>query len=203
MNLLKHGNGAIIRKSPDQSFFNLLFKYIYTHLHLCMRIFILGFMGTGKSTWAKKWGEYHQLQFIDLDVLIEKQDNDSVVDIFEKKGEDYFRLKEAEQLRTVLQQENCIVACGGGTPCFYENMRWMKDNGITVYLNALPNLILENVMKEKEKRPLLKKVNEAELIFFIEKKLNERIPVYNEADFKLDVENLALDSLKNIISTKA
>ena len=199
MNLSRHGNGAISRKSHKQ-FFQLLFYYIYTHLHLCMRIFIIGFMGTGKSHWSMQWAKVNNMQFFDLDALIEEEEEASVVDIFEKEGEDYFRIKEAAKLRYLLKNDNCIISCGGGAPCFTENMQCMNDNGITVYLAASPTYILQNVLLEKEKRPIIKNINEAELLFFIEQKLKERAPFYNQANLTLNAETLNADSLAPVMS---
>jgi len=174
---------------------------MYTRLHLCMRIFLLGFMGTGKSYWGKQWAEVNHMDFYDLDAMIEKEEQASVVDIFEKAGEDYFRVKEASMLRDVSNNDNCIISCGGGAPCFHDNIAWMNEKGLTVYLSALPQFILENVLLEKEKRPLIKHVNEAELLFFVEQKLKERSPFYSQAKLTLDAETLDSDSLTAIISS--
>ena len=164
------------------------------------RIFLLGFMGTGKSHWGKQWADLHDMNFIDLDDLIEKAEQDTVANIFEKAGEEYFRVKEASILRDLDKYHNCIISCGGGAPCFHDNMKWMNSKGITIYLAASPTYILKNVLEEKEKRPLVKNINEAELLFFIEQKLKERNPFYNEAKIILDAEKLEPASLKEIIS---
>ena len=163
------------------------------------RIFIVGFMGTGKSHWGKLWALRHQLTFIDLDVLIENAEPQSVVDIFENAGEEYFRVKEASILRDQLMHENCIISCGGGTPCFYDNMEWMNENGYTVYLSATAPYMLKNIMDEKEKRPLIKNVNEAELLFFVEQKLKERLPFYSKASLTLDAATLDENSLSQLL----
>ena len=166
-----------------------------------MRIFLLGFMGTGKSHWGKQWAEVNNLQFHDIDALIEADEQASVVDIFEKAGEDYFRVKEASILRDMIKYDNCVISCGGGAPCFYENMQWMNEQGMTVYLSASPAYILQNVLEEKEKRPIIKHINEAELLFFIEQKLKERIPFYSQANITLDAETLDANSLTAVISS--
>lgn len=168
-----------------------------------MRIFILGFMGTGKSHWGKQWAKTNNMQFHDLDAMIELEEQATVVDIFEKAGEEYFRVKEASLLRDLLQYDDCIISCGGGSPCFYENMPWMNENGITVYLSATPTYILQNVMLEKEKRPVIKNINEAEILFFIEQKLKERAPFYNQAKFTLNAETLDSNSLESVISASS
>ena len=140
------------------------------------------------------------MTFIDLDVLIETAEGQSVIDIFENAGEDYFRVKEASILRDQLLHNNCIISCGGGTACFYDNMQWMNANGFTICLSATAPYILKNVMDEKEKRPLVKNINEAELLFFIEQKLKERIPFYEQAKLVLDAETLQENSLNNIFN---
>jgi shikimate kinase len=157
-----------------------------------MHIFLLGFMGSGKSHWGKIWAAMHKFDFIDLDEEIEKREQQSVADIFEKKGEDYFREKEAKALRSLDLAENTIISCGGGSPCFYDNMDWMNEHGLTVFLNASPHYILNNIKNEKDKRPLLKHTNDAELLFFIEQKIKERMSFYNKA--KVIVEAATLHS---------
>jgi shikimate kinase len=165
-----------------------------------MRIFLIGFMGSGKTHWGKVWADFHEMPFYDLDAVIEKSVGKSILDIFEKKGEQYFRIEESKALRTMTQYDHCIIACGGGTACFENNIEWMNENGLTIYLHASAQELLENIMKEKDKRPLLNKVNEAELLFFIQKKLEERIGFYEKAKIQLRVADLTEDSFKKIVS---
>lgn len=155
-------------------------------------------MGSGKSHWGKIWSVLYKFDFIDLDDEIEKREHQSVADIFEKKGEDYFRKKESETLRSLQLEENTIISCGGGSPCFYDNMKWMNEHGLTVFLNASPNYILDNIKYEKEKRPLLKHTNEAELLFFIQQKIKERISFYNKAKIIVEAADLRSDSFIDI-----
>jgi shikimate kinase len=155
-----------------------------------MRFFLIGFMGSGKSYWGRQWAPQIGYDFYDLDDLIELQENKAVLDIFENKGEDYFRLKEAELLRSLAKHDNCIIACGGGTACFYDNIDWMNENGYTIYLSAPPSYLLEKIKNELEKRPLVKNFNEAEVLFFIEKKLKERLPFYERANKTIEVTNI-------------
>ena len=163
------------------------------------RIFLLGFMGTGKTAWGSRWSQRFNMPFLDLDELIEQDAGKSVVDIFEKDGEDFFRVKEAELLRSKCIADGHIIACGGGTPCFYDNMQWMNEQGFTICLTASAPYILKNVLEEKEKRPLVKNINEAELLFFIEQKLKERLSFYHMAKLVLDAENLQEDCLDTIL----
>ena len=167
-----------------------------------MRIFLIGFMGTGKSHWGKIWASQHNLKFIDLDVEIEKKTRLSVDEIFEKKGEDFFRHAEAETLLEMEQYDNCIIACGGGTPCFKNNMDWMNNNGLTILLNSTPSKILENIINDNKERPLLKKINKGELLFFIEMKLKERMDFYTKAKNHLEAFDLTPNSIDEILNFK-
>lgn len=166
-----------------------------------MIFFLTGFMGSGKSYWGKKWASANDYTFTDLDEVIENAEGKTIADIFEIKGEDYFREIEATYLRNLAGANNTIVACGGGTPCFHENMQWMNDHGITIYLSTSSPEILERVLLEQEKRPLLKKMNPAELLFFIEQKLKERAPFYNAAKHILPSGNLSEQTFGNLLGT--
>lgn len=150
-----------------------------------MLFFLNGFMGSGKSHWGKIWATQYKLAFVDLDEAIGMQEGKSVVDIFEDKGEAYFRDIEAAKLRETGQLRNTIIACGGGTPCFHDNMQWMNEHGISVYISATPDEILRRLSRGQEQRPLIRKLNPAELLFFIEQKLNEREPFYKQANIIL------------------
>ncbi len=145
-----------------------------------MLFFLNGFMGSGKSHWGRIWAAGYKLGFIDLDEEIEMQEGKSVVEIFESRGEDYFREREAARLRELEEVRNTIIACGGGTPCFHDNMSWMNEKGLTVYLSCTPDEILRRLIRGQQQRPLIKKLNQAELLFFIEQKLKEREPFYSQ-----------------------
>lgn len=159
-------------------------------------------MGSGKSYWGHIWALAEGYTFYDLDTEIEKVFELPVEQIFEKHGEDKFREMERYHLRKFESSKKCLVACGGGTPCFFDNLEWMKQHGSVIYLKATPDYILKRVMEETEKRPLLRKINSSELLFFIEKKLKEREPVYLQADHILEVTSLDQDSLSNLENNK-
>ncbi len=161
-------------------------------------IYLVGFMGSGKTYWGRQWAAHLQRKFIDLDEFIEKKEGISVADIFEKHGEEWFRQKEALALRSLLDEKNLCISCGGGTPCFYDNMDFMNETGYTVYLKASPKFLLQNIMKEPEVRPLLKNMNEAEMLYFIEKKMEERRPFYEKAALILNAETLSIDAIKKL-----
>lgn len=164
-------------------------------------IFLVGFMGSGKTYWGKLWAQEAGLDFYDLDHMIEEAEGKTVAAIFENEGEDFFRQREKEMIRSFAAKKNCIVATGGGTPCLNDNMEWMNGHGTTVYLSATPAYICERVMPERAQRPLLKAVSEARLLFFIEQKLGQREGVYRQAQIILPVEELSVSTIKKIIDT--
>ena len=167
-----------------------------------LKIFLIGFMGSGKSHWGRIWAGKNLLTFYDLDEQIEKTVGDSIATIFEKKGEENFREMERYVLRKFDVKNNFVMACGGGTPCFFEHIQWMNEQGITIYLQASPAEILEKIMNETEERPLLKKLNSSELLFFIEQKLKERTPFYQQAKHILDTNALTITSLSEILKNQ-
>ena len=156
-------------------------------------IFLIGFMGSGKTFWGSKWSQQYSFDFFDLDAVIEAEQKRTIASIFEKDGEPFFRETETAALQSFAQKENCIIACGGGTACFNDNMAWMNEHGLTVYLSASPQYIFDRVMDEQDKRPLINKLNKAELLFFIEQKLKERDFFYNQAQVILPVQQLTAD----------
>lgn len=162
-------------------------------------IYLIGFMGSGKSHWGKIWAGKYGLRLLDLDDEIEREHGMSIDSIFEKKGEGIFRKTEAELLKQTVSYRNALIACGGGVPCFGDNMEWMLANGTVIYLQATPAYVLRRISHETDKRPLLKKLDTTGILSFIEKKLEEREPIYRQAHYILDVEKLNEESLDSII----
>jgi len=167
------------------------------------KIFLIGFMGSGKTHWGRIWAQQYALGFFDLDEVIEQEQKKTITAIFEKDGEAYFRKLETETLKTLSKNNNCIIACGGGAPCFNNNLHWMNKNGITVYLSAPPQYLYNRVIEEKEKRPIIKNINKPGLLLFIEEKLKEREPVYKQAHLILDAAALTADSFERIKNYKS
>ena len=159
-----------------------------------MKIFLIGFMGSGKTYWGRVWAAENVLDFYDLDEMIEKEEGRSVSSVFEQNGEEYFRQKERLLLKSFYGKKNFLLACGGGTPCFQDNMEWMLDNGTTIFLDASPKFLLEK-LKGDNSRPLINLMTEMELLTFIEQKLKERAPFYNRAEIILPVDELSDSSL--------
>lgn len=162
-------------------------------------IFLIGFMGSGKTYWGNLWARQTGMAIFDLDEVIEQQENKTIAEIFEQNGEAYFRQKETEVLKTFSDKKKCIIACGGGTPCFNNNMQWMNEHGLTVYLAATPDEIVKRVITEQEKRPLIKNLHPEELLLFVEKKLKEREAFYTTAKIILPVNEITAVTINSII----
>ena len=162
-----------------------------------MRIFLIGFMGCGKSTFGKKLAAKINCDFIDLDHEFEKAMGVSIRDYFAENGEEAFRKQESRILQAFNYPMNCVVATGGGTPCFYDNMKWMNRNGLTVYLEMSATALAARLEKGKAKRPLIKDLNELEIVEFIENKLAERSSFYNQAFITLSGLDITPERLKS------
>ena len=156
-----------------------------------MKIFLLGFMGTGKSYWGRRWATQHRLHFFDLDTEIEEYTGFTIAGLFEQYGETYFREQERERLRHFEKEDHFILSTGGGTPCFYDNMQWMKAHGLTIYLETPLQVLKERLMKEKAHRPLVKPLNEQELEDFIENSIQKREIYYKQAHIILSTESVS------------
>jgi shikimate kinase len=161
-------------------------------------IYLLGFMGSGKTYWGGQWARQTGLDFKDLDREIEKKLEASVASVFETKGEPFFRETEAEMLRALPLQPS-IIACGGGTPCFHNNLEWMNASGTTIYLKASAAYLFENISAEPYVRPLLKNMNNNEIVYFIESKMTEREQYYNQATIILNVEEVSVNTLQELL----
>ncbi|MBS1753266.1 MAG: shikimate kinase [Ferruginibacter sp.] len=164
------------------------------------KIFLVGFMGSGKTFWGRKWSQQYKLPFFDLDEEIEKAEKKTIAEIFEKDGEEFFRKMELHTLKSFSAMDNCIIACGGGTPCFADNMQWMNENGKTVYLKASPQNIYQKLINEKDKRPLVKNLTGPKLLSFIEEKLQERELYYRQAYVILQVDEMGEDFVPGFIA---
>ncbi len=165
-------------------------------------VFLIGFMGTGKTHWGQIWARQSGYSFIDLDAIIEQDEKSTVADIFANKGEEYFRKKESRLLRQMKDKNKTIVACGGGTPCFFDNMEWMNANGTTVWLKADPDFIIKNTNKLPGTRPLLQGMEEKEMRAFIRSKLSDREQFYRQAGIILDAESISAAAIEGIIHLK-
>ena len=146
-----------------------------------MKIFLIGFMGCGKSYVGKKLAALLGFEFLDLDSLIENTEGGTIGEIFEQRGEPYFRQIESDSLKELSKWSDLVVATGGGAACFNDNIKWMNENGVTVYLETTSQLLLERLVPQTEQRPLLRGKSESELLDFIENKVADRAFYYNQA----------------------
>ncbi|HRB37682.1 MAG TPA: shikimate kinase [Bacteroidia bacterium] len=160
-----------------------------------MLIFLIGFMGAGKSSQAKKLAARLNFESIDLDELIEKTVKQSISEIFKISGEQHFRKIESETLKTLSEKQNAVIATGGGTPCFFDNMQWMNEKGITVYLKIHPGTVYHRIAPSKSKRPLISHMNDADLMEYIMETMIERAPFYNQAKIQMSGLNLKTEDL--------
>lgn len=155
-----------------------------------LHIYLIGFMGSGKSYWGKKWAAKAGLPFYDLEEIVEEAEDKTAAEIFAEYGEEKFRELETIALQSLINKPGYVLACGGGTPCFNDNLTWMNKNGTTVYLQSSPENIFKRLRTEKEKRPLIKNLQEQELLFYISEKIKEREPYYSQAEITLNVDEL-------------
>ena len=151
------------------------------------RIILIGYMGSGKTTVGKALSKETGMMFYDLDWYIESRMRKSVSQIFAEKGEDGFRKIEYNMLHEVAEFEDVIISCGGGTPCFFDNMDYLNRQGEVVYLKATPETLYKHLLMGKVERPLLKGKSSEELIAYITEHLKERAPFYEKARYTLDV----------------
>jgi shikimate kinase len=149
-----------------------------------MIISLVGYMGSGKSHISKILSEKINFKLIDLDKEISKRKKLTIPEIFEKKGEIYFRKLERETLEELLAtQENLVLSLGGGTPAYYNNMEIIIHNSKSIFLRASIATLSERISKQKEKRPLIANISEEDLPEFIAKHLFERNEFYSKAQF--------------------
>jgi shikimate kinase len=161
-----------------------------------MRIFLIGFMGVGKSTLGRLVAETLSLRFLDFDLLLEEQQQMSISDIFARYGEVYFRKLEHDLLREVVQtNDQFVISTGGGLPCFHQNLHFMNSHGITIYLKSDAKAIADRLGHSTGSRPLVAGKSSSELHLFVEETLSKRSHYYSQAHIVI---NLDLEAPKEI-----
>lgn len=150
-----------------------------------MKIFLIGMMGSGKSFWTKKLSKKLKVGGYDLDFLIESHEEKNIPEIFSEDGEEYFRKAESKILKWFGEKKAFVLATGGGTPCFHDNMNWMNKNGITVWIDEPIEVLAKRLEPEKAHRPLIRELSDAGLKTFLANKLAERTPFYQQATYHL------------------
>ena len=171
------------------------------------RIIIIGYMGAGKTTVGKALAKALGLTFYDLDWYIESRMHKTVKQLFDAQGEEGFRRIEHNMLHEVGEFEDVVISCGGGTPCFFDNIDYMNRQGTTVYLKATPDVLFRHLQMGKSVRPLLLDKTPDEVRAFITAQLEQRRPYYERARHTIDVNlmdtyekiRISVDKIKTII----
>lgn len=154
------------------------------------RIFLIGYMGVGKTTTGRQLAQTLGLEFIDMDHFIQTRFQKSVAMLFDEFGETEFRNIERKILHEIGDFEDVVVSTGGGAPCFFDNIDFMNEKGVTVYLKTSPELLSARLNTCKEKRPLIKDKSEDELYLFVKESLVKREPFYSKAKIVFENDEL-------------
>jgi len=170
-------------------------------------IILLGYMCAGKTTVGKTLAKGLNRSFYDLDWYIEERYHKRIPQIFEEKGEEGFREIERRMLHEAAEFEDIVLACSGGTPCFFDNMDYMNSRAVTIFLKASPEIIISHLKLSHTVRPLLKDKSEEELAAFIQKQIDERLPFYSRAHYTFNVNilddynkiNLLVNHIKGVL----
>ena len=162
-----------------------------------MNIVLMGYMASGKSAIGKVLAKKLNLQFIDLDVFIEENEGVTISELFQTKGEIYFRIKEGEYLKEILEKnKNTVISCGGGTPCYGNNLEIIKKYSISFYLKASMNTIFERLKNETSERPLVATIGIENLKEYIAKHLFERNEFYEKSNYTISVDNKTIETIE-------
>ena len=152
------------------------------------RIILIGYMGAGKTTLGKALARVTKRPFYDLDLYIESRLHTTIPQIFAERGEAGFREIEKNMLHEVAEFEDVVLSCGGGTPCYSDNMDYLNEQGETVFLRATPQVLKEHLLMGKTQRPLIQGKSPDELIDFIAENLQKRLPFYSKAKHVIDID---------------
>jgi len=170
-----------------------------------MKIVLIGYMASGKSTLGKAISEAWGLKSLDLDQLIAEQEGESISEIIFNKGELYFRKKERALLEILLEGDNFVLACGGGTPCYYDNMRLINTKAVSFYLKQTIPTLYDRLQIDRQERPLLAHLKDEDLKEYVAKHLFERSRYYEEAIFTLDSKQIGarsyLDEMNKLLKS--
>jgi len=163
------------------------------------RLFLVGFMGAGKSSLGEKLAKSLSLRFIDLDVWIEKKTKKSISEIFADEGEEAFRLIEKDALLSFKNESKIVIATGGGCASFEDNMQWMNEHGTSIYISCSPGVLFHRIAPEKKKRPLISQMDDVDIMEYIQEKLAERNKYYLKANVVVDGDGEVEDVVVKIL----
>ena len=164
-----------------------------------MRIFLVGYMGSGKSTFGAALADALALNWIDLDDEFEARYKITIIDFFTKYGETTFRELEHKLLTEICHRNNIVVSTGGGAPCYFDNMKRMNQSGVTVYLSANAELLISRIENSARKRPVFQQEKGTNMAENIKRHLETREPFYSQATFKTDAANPDIEVVKTLI----
>jgi len=159
------------------------------------KIYLVGYMGAGKSTAAKRLANRLGWEVADTDEMFEEKYRISVDDFFQKYDEPLYRKLESEILKSTESSEHVVIATGGGTACYYDNMEWMNRHGCTVFMRISPQAAVDRVLHSRHKRPLARGKSEAELMEYVNWHYASRLPFYEQAQLTVKSEDFDLDGL--------
>jgi shikimate kinase len=149
-------------------------------------IFLIGMPSSGKSTLGRQIAKSLGYEFIDLDIRIEIAEGKKIAEIFSLNGEEYFRKTENQQLKKIPKDSKMVVATGGGTPCYHDGLSYIKENGISIFLDVKPEMLVERMkVSKKNERPLFDLENKS-LFETVSEKYNERLTIYQKADITVE-----------------
>jgi shikimate kinase len=169
-----------------------------------MRVFLIGMMGSGKTTLGRQLAANLQSPFVDLDEYIEKKEQSTIAELFEKYGPEHFRVLEREALENLVSEDaDAVIATGGGTPCFYDNIAFINKHGKSIFLDVTKEEILKRLFaSDLYSRPLLTGKSNQELKDFIDKTLVHRRPFYEQATFILSGSEYTVKDLLALLNHK-
>ncbi len=146
-----------------------------------MHVFLLGIMGSGKSYWGARLAAHLERPFIDLDRRIETAEQQTIAEIFARQGEMGFRALEQEHLHALADLPPSIIALGGGTPCFFDNMGWINRHGQSIFLQVPLETLIQRLQRKISRRPLLAQLPVEDWPAFLEDLQRQRVPFYEQA----------------------
>ena len=168
-----------------------------------MRLYLIGYMGCGKSTIGRKIARFAHLDFADTDTLVERSEGSTVADIITYQGEEYFRGVEQRVLEATASEDDIIVSTGGGLPIWGNNMERIGQLGLSVYLRRSPQNIISRLSPYgRQKRPKFRGLNDEQLLAFMTTHMAEREPVYSRADIVIDCDNMSDNDIIDLIMSK-
>lgn len=168
-----------------------------------MRLYLIGYMGCGKSTIGRKIARYAHLRFVDTDSLVEQREQATVADVITYHGEEYFRGVEHSVLQSTAEEDDLVVSTGGGLPVWGDNMARIGELGVSIYLRRSPQNIISRLSPYgRQKRPKFRGLNDEQLLAFMTSHMAEREPIYSQADITIECDTMTDNEIIDLILSK-